>query len=414
MSINISSTILGLGGQRVNEIRLNKYHQTVHVICQRDKRRTAIDPITGKKGTVNRYVHRQVRDIPFMGYPCYLEIELAQVFISKNERRIEQCEFVDKGCRFSQRFCHMISGLCRHMSIQAVSRHLDIRWETVKNIDKAYLEKTLPALDPGKLKNLKYIGVDEVARAKGHDYMTVIYDMLEGHLIGVETGRTSDVFTDFLRQIPEEVLENIEAVAMDMGPAYQKSVREVLPNADIVFDRFHVMKNFSDVIKNQRRIEFRRANKPGKELIKGCHYLLLKNEEKLTEKQSGRLNNLLTENQNLNILYLMKEQLQTLWNNRNIDMMKAELEQWCVMADQTNMTYLKTFAKSLRKNRDGICNYAKYQLTSARIEAGNVSIGLIRKRARGIRDTEYFKLKIRQTSIPDDKSMFYLTGNLTH
>jgi len=414
MSINISPTILGLGGQRVNEITLNKHHQTVHVICQRDKRRKAIDPLTGKQGTVNRYVHRQIRDIPFMGYPCYLEIELAQVFISKNERRIEQCDFVDKGCRFSQRFCHMISGLCRHMSIQAVSRHLNIRWETVKNIDKAYLEKTLPALDPSELKNLKYIGVDEVARAKGHDYMTVIYDMVEGHLIGVETWRTSDVFTQFLRRIPKETLEKIEAVAMDMGPAYQKSVREVLPNADLVFDRFHVMKNFSDVIKNQRRIEFRRASKPGKELLKGCHYLLLKNEGKLTEKQSGRLHNLLEENQNLNILYLMKEQLQTLWNNRSIDMMKAELEQWCVMADQTNMTYLKTFAKSLRKNKTGICNYAKYQLTSARIEAGNVSIGLIRKRARGIRDTEYFKLKIRQTSIPDNQSMFYYGQILTH
>ncbi len=90
-----------------------------------------------------------------MGYPCYVEIELAQVFISKNERRIEQCDFVDKGCRFTQRYCHLISGLCRHMSIQAVSRHLKIRWETVKNIDKAYLEKTLPALEPEKLKGLK-------------------------------------------------------------------------------------------------------------------------------------------------------------------------------------------------------------------------------------------------------------------
>lgn len=79
-----------------------------------------------------------------------------------------------------------------------------------------------------------------------------------------------------------------------------------------------------------------------------------------------------------------------------------------------NMTYLKTFARSMRKNKDGICNYAKHQLTSARIEAGNVSIGLIRKRARGIRDTEYFKLKIRQTSIPDEQSMFYFGQNLTH
>ena len=71
------------------------------------------------------------------------------------------------------------------------------------------------------------------------------------------------------------------------------------------------------------------------------------------------------------------------------------------------MLYLKKFAKSLRKHREGICSYAKHKLTSARIEAGNISIGMIRKRARGIRDTDYFKLKIRQSSLPDERSMFY-------
>ena len=72
------------------------------------------------------------------------------------------------------------------------------------------------------------------------------------------------------------------------------------------------------------------------------------------------------------------------------------------------MLYLKKCAKSLGKHCVGICNYAKHKLTSARIEAGNVSIGMIRKRARGIRDTGYFKLKIRQSSLPDNQSMFYL------
>ncbi len=110
MSINISPSILGLGGQRVNEITLNKHHKTIHILCKRDKRRKAIAPLTGQKGTIKRFVKRQVRDVPFMGYPCYVEIELAQVFISKNERRIEQCDFVDKGCRFTQRYCHLIRG----------------------------------------------------------------------------------------------------------------------------------------------------------------------------------------------------------------------------------------------------------------------------------------------------------------
>ena len=410
MGIDIQRDILGLNGQCVNEIKLDEERQQLIIYCRRDRRRNAIDPVTGQKGTVNRYVRRQVRDVPLFGYPCIIEFELAQVFISKNERRMERCEFVDKGWRFTRRLCRMISGLCRHMSIQAVSRHLGVRWETVKNIDKTYLEETLPALDPTQLTGLKYIGVDEVARAKGHDYMTVIYDMVEGHLIGVETGRTADVFSGFLKQLPSETAAKIEAVAMDMGPAYQKSVRDCLPNADIVFDRFHVMKNYSKTLSNQRRIEFRKADKAGKELLTGTHYLVLKNADKLDESQTQKLQRLLDENANLNTLYILKEQLQTLWESETVELMRERLEAWCRIADQSAMLYLKKFAKSLRRHCVGICNYAKYKLTSARIEAGNISIGMIRKRARGIRDTEYFKLKIRQSSLPDNNSMFYVTA----
>lgn len=402
MSLSIPVSILALKGQKINEIQFDKVENKVIIRCQRDKRRALIDPMTGLKGRQNRLIRRQVRDAPVFGYPCWIEIELAQVFINKNERRMEQCPFVDKGSYFTHRYCRLVSGLCRHMSIGAVSRHLGLRWESVKNIDKTYLHQTLPALEPEKLSNLRIIGVDEVARAKGHDYMTVVYDMIEGHLIWVGTGRTSEVFSDFLKRLSPETASHIEAVAMDMGPAYQKSVRECLPHTDIVFDRFHVMKNYSDAIKNQRRVEFRKASQESKELMKGCHYLLLKNAEKLTDKQSKKLNCLLEENANMNTLYVLKEQLQALWDNTDVKTMESHLEQWCNLAEQSNMTYVKSFARSLRRHKQGICNYAKYQLTSARIEAGNVSIGMIRKRARGIRDTEYFKLKIRQTSVPDN------------
>ena len=300
MGTGISANILGLKGQRVNEIKLDKYKQHVLVSCSRDRRKKVIDPVTGAKGTVNRYVRRQVRDVPLLGYPCMLEIELAQIFVSKNARRMEACEFVDKGSRFTQRFCRLVSGLCRHMSIQTVARHLKLRWETVKNMDKTYLLETLPALDPTQLTELKYIGVDEVARAKGHDYMTVVYDMVSGHLIWVETGRTADVFSSFLKQLSVTTANEIKAVAMDMGPAYQKSVRDCLPNADVVFDRFHVMLNYSKAIQNQRRIEFRKADRNNKDLIKGSLYLLLRNANKLNDKQSDQLKLLLDVNAGAN------------------------------------------------------------------------------------------------------------------
>ena len=135
--------------------------------------------------------------------------------------------------------------------------------------------------------------------------------------------------------------------------------------------------------------------------------VLLKNPEKLSDKQQVDLSDLLETNSNLNRLYILKEQLQALWSMSSIHGMQVALENWCKAAETTNMHYLHKFANSLRNHRTGICNYAKHQLTSGRIEAGNVAIGMIRKRARGIKDLEYFKLKIRQTAIPDNYSMFY-------
>lgn len=411
MSTSIPANILGISGQVVNTIKQQDSGEII-VTCKRDKRIKVIDPVSKLKTSVNLYTRRIIKDLPLLGHPCFVEIELAQVNTHDGYRIIEDNSFVDLGCRHSKRLCRLISGLCRHMSISAVSKHLGIRWETIKNIDKCYLQETLPALDPSVLTGLKYIGVDEVARAKGHDYMTLVYDMQEGHLIWVGTGRTADVFSGFLKQLPKETANTIQAVAMDMGPSYQKSVRENLPHADIVFDRFHVMQNYSKAISNQRRVEFRKADVAGKKLFKGCHYLLLKNADKLKPNHVTRLDNLLIHNSNLNTLYILKEQLQELWQLPTFDEMTDGIKAWCELAYETNMYYLKKFADSLLKHSIGIANYAKYKLTSAMIEAGNIAIGMIRKRARGIQDTEYFKLKIRQSSLKDDSSMFYASHPL--
>lgn len=407
MSINIPAPILCLKGQCVKTINHDSATHTLTIICQRDSRYKPIDPISNRQGTVNCYVRRIIHDLPLLACRCQIEIELAQVLTKDNKRRIESCDFVDKGCYYTKRFCRLISGLCRHMTISAVAKHYELRWETVKNMDKQHLQQTLPALNPSELTDLKYIGVDEVARAKGHDYMTVVYNLESGQLIWVYEGRTSETFSMFLKQLQYTTKQGILAVAMDMGPAYQKSVKKDLPNADIIFDRFHVMQNYGRAIDNQRRIEFRKANSAGKDLIKGSRFLLLRNAENLTDKQQKNLTTLLQENENINLIYMLKEQLQTLWTYKTYQEMDAALESWCLMAEQTNMIYIKKYAKSLRRHRIGICNYAKHPLTTARIEAGNVSIGLLRKRARGIRDTEYFKLKIRQLSIIEKTSMVY-------
>lgn len=409
---SIPAPIFDLPGQCIQSVSLDET-QTVVVQCHRDKRRKVIDPRTQNAGTVNRYIRRRVRDLPLLGHPCVVDIELAQVTTDLDDRRIEACEFVTKGARYTIRFCKMISGLCRHMSIKAVSVHLNIRWETVRNIDREYLRATLPSLDPKTMTGLKYIGVDEVARAKGHDYMTVVYDLIQGHLIWVEHGRKAEVLCGFFKQLPKETAEGIQAVAMDMGQAYQSAVKRCLPNADIVFDRFHVMQNYQKLIKNQRRKEFLNGTSEEKKMFKGTLFLLLKNANKLSENQSDKLDDLLESNRNLCTIYMMKEQLQALWLEASYEAMNNALECWCRLAKSSSILALHNFADALKGRRVGICNYAKYKLTSARVEAGNISIGMLRKRARGVRDTDYFKLKIRQTSVTETYSIFYPKIKLT-
>jgi len=402
------SSILEIEGQKITSITHDKNTQSIHVYCQRDKRFKIKPPHEGQSCTVNTYCTRTIRDLAISGQQCFIHIELAQVRTQDGKRSIEASSFVKKGVRYSNRLCHQISGYCRHMSISAVAKHFNINWETVRDIDKYSLTPSLPALDPTTLTGLKHIGVDEVARAKGHDYMTVVYNMDNGQLIWVEHGRTSKVLSTFLKQLPQTTALGIQAVAMDMGKAYQHAVKSCLPNADIVFDRFHVMKNFSKIIKRVRLSEFRKAGShEEKGLIKGSLYLLLMNAKNLKGKQSIKLNDLLHANKKLCTLYMMKEQLQALWLATSVNDMNEKLDAWCELANSSGLFALQDFAKSLREHRVGICNYAKYGLTSARIEAGNVSIGLIRRRARGIRDTEYFKLKIRQISVKETFSIIY-------
>ena len=410
---SLSSALFSLKGQCVQSFSIEKGTDSVLVRCCRDRRFKVEEPRTGRLCTVDHYGRRRVQDLPVSGHPCRIEVELAQTRDKDGRRLIEATEYVARGARYTKRFCQFISGLCRYMSIHAVSKHLGIRWETVKNIDKEYLHSTLPGLEPEKLNNLIHIGVDEVARAKRHDYMTVVYDLVSGHLIWVEHGRKSAILISFFKQLSTATRDGIKAVSMDMGQPYQSAVRKMLPNADIVFDRFHVMQNYCLLIKRERAKAFRNGSNEERSMLKGTLFLLLKNAYKLDDRQSDRLGELLESNKTLCIIYMLKEQLQAIWDEPCYESMVEALEAWCRLARSTKILSLCNYADALLNRKVGVCNYAKYRLTNARVEAGNVSIGLLRRRARGVRDIEYFKLKIRQTSVPDTHSTFYPNIKLT-
>lgn len=266
---------------------------------------------------------------------------------------------------------------------------------------------------PGLLTGIRYMGVDEVARAKGHDYLTLVYDLMPGESCGrilwVKEGRDAATLLELLDALSQECADGIEAVAIDMGLAYIAAVQKGLPSASIVFDRFHVMQMFSKVIRDCRRAEFKAARTlgdlTGQQAIKGSLWLLLSSRNTLKESDQTRLDLLLAQNQPLATL---KKQLQRLWHQSATAVdMAARLDDWCGMARAAKITALAKFIKTLQSHRTGICAYADHPITTARLEAGNIAIALLRRRARGFRDTGYITLKIYQLNTPDQPSFLY-------
>ncbi|MES1942499.1 transposase IS204/IS1001/IS1096/IS1165 family protein [Salinisphaera sp. PC39] len=411
MAAIIPTSILGLRGQCVKSLSWDQAADELVVRCTRDQRFAPVDHRTGARGTVNRWLRRRVRDLPLWGRAVTLEIEYCQLKVGATDRRMEHLVFVDPGRGYTHRFCRFVCQLCRHMAIDAVARYTGLAWRTVKAMDARTLHAELPALHPQDITGVRYLGIDEVARAKGHDYLTLVYDLEAGHLLWVTEGRSKAGLQAFLDRLMPETAQAIEAVAMDMWPAFENAVAESLPHAAIVYDRFHVMANYSKVIDQVRRAEFKRAKAADKALLTGSRYLLLKNPERLRPRQAQRLDTLLAANTNLLAVYSLKEQLQQLWQApATSHEMARRLDHWCALAEATRLAPIKRFAAMLRNHRQGICNYANHPITTARLEAGNVAIGLIRKRARGLLDTNYFKLKIRQSALPEpDLGLYALT-----
>jgi transposase len=416
MGAVIPAKILGLEGQVIKDVAFNEESGRVRVICDRDRRRRPVDHRTGRRGSVNRLLRRTVLDVPLGGHPCEIEIEYAETFLSPGHVRVEQLSFVAPKARVTKRYARLIAGMARHMPISTVARHTGLSWDSVKAIECAHLAETIPIPRPQTLTGIRYLGVDEVARAKGQSYFTLVYDLSPGvgygRILWVKEGRESAVLLEFLDALSPACAEGIEAVALDMGPAYIAAVRTSLPDAAIVFDRFHVMQMFSKVIRDCRRAEFKAAKTlgdlTGQQTIKGSLWLLLSNRSTLKETDQGRLDQLLAQNQPLATLYALKEQLQRLWQpHSTVAEMTQRLEDWCGMAKAAKITGLAAFVKTLQSHRTGICAYANHPITTSRLEAGNVSIALLRRRARGLRDMEYFKLKIFQLNTEDTPSFLY-------
>ena len=345
--------------------------------------------------TVHSATRKFVRDLSLAGFALLLQIEYRKIWCrSCGGVRVEQLEFVDTHQRVTHRLAAYAAQLCKAgLSVEAVARHLDLDPKTVKAIDKAALQAEFGQTTYDGLIRL---AIDEIAVKKGHNYMTVVLDYDTGRVIWMGKGRQNDTIDAFFEAMPTEVREGIEAVAIDMWEPYINAVKRWCPQADVVFDLFHVVKAFNKVIDDIRNEEFRKAGGDLRELLKGSKYLFLKNWGNLKRDGRVQLDEILALNARLNTVYWLKDLLAHIWDYYYPGWAMKMLAEWCAVARQDGHPALVKFARMLERHQYGIISHCKHQIHTSKLEGVNNKIKVVKRVAYGFHDLEYFALKVKQ------------------
>ena len=357
-----------------------------------------------KKKTVTTYqiVYRSVRDLNIGSTVIFLAILYRKLVCAEcGCVRTEYFDFIEPYLRVTKRLAQYIHDLCKVMTVKEVAGHLGLDWKTVKEIDKKFLEEEFGETD---YTGLRIIAVDEISRRRHHDYLTVLLDHETGRIVWIGEGRKESTLDSFFCEMPASIRENIEAVAMDMWDPYIASVRKWCPNANIVFDFFHVVKEFNKVIDKVRNQEYHKAAEADKRVLKGARYLLLKNSENLRPKEKPHLKQILNLNENISTVYILKDALKNIWGYKYRKSAEKALDNWCQLAYESDIKPVIKFAERLQRHKEGILNHCHYSIHTNKIEGVNNTLKVIKRKAYGFRDTRYFILKAKQA----------FAGNSTH
>jgi transposase len=301
-------------------------------------------------------------------------------------------DFADPRRSYTKAFARYALELSRLMTIQDVAQHLGVSWDVIKDIVKQDLQRRFAK---PKLKQLRQLAIDEICVGSGHRYLTLVLDLESGAVVHVGRGKGGDALKAFWKRLRRSGAR-VEAVATDMSPAYIEAVREWLPNATLVFDRFHVMKLFNDKLAALRRWLYRQATQEGKDVLKGVRWLLVKRPENLDpqRRERERLEEALTLNEPLATAYYLKEDLSEFWEQDDEEEATAFLLDWLARAEASGIKILVGLAKTLRKHAAGLLAYYDYPISTGPLEGTNNKIKTMQRQAYGYRDQEFFRLKI--------------------
>jgi len=346
---------------------------------------------------IHEHYERVVRDLPLFDARTYLRLQTCRVWCDRcgGPKRL-RIDWLDEQQRVTERLANSIFQLCAHVAISHIAEFFGLHWHTVKRLDKRRLRMHYARPD---LSDVRIIGVDEFALHKGHRYATVVIDPTRRRVLWVGRGHDRKSFRQFFNELGPKGCARVEAVVMDQSTTFELEVRHHCPQAQIVFDLFHIVAKYGREVIDRVRVDEAnrlRSDRKARHVVKASRWLLLRNRSSLkTPEQHIRLEELLAANQSLMTVYVLREDLKQLWQYRHRGYARRAWDGWFQRAIDSGIPALQAFARNLQPYLHGILAHTRWPLHTSLIEGINNRIKVIKRMAYGYRDDEYFFLKIK-------------------
>jgi transposase len=276
-------------------------------------------------------------------------------------------------------------------SISRVAALLDLHWQTVDRVVRRGVER---GVERRKAEVTAHIGVDEKSFASGHSYASVLTDIDGSRVLEVVEGRTLESTQQLLQTLTPEQRAGVEAIAMDMWPAYMSAATIMLDQAQIVHDKFHVSKYLNEAVNNVRKQEHKALLAKGIATLVGSKYDWLRSDVDLRTQEAKRLRALHQCNLKTSRAWALKEDFAAFWQYHYRGPAERYFDAWCTRAMRSRLEPVKKVVRTLRAHKDGIMNFITHRITNAAAEGFNSVIQTIKANARGFRSFANYRVRI--------------------
>ncbi len=336
---------------------------------------------------------REWRHLDIMEYKAFIHCRIPRCNCPEHGVK-KICEpWAEKHSRYTLKFeTYVISVLLASSSIQGSVDLLDLSWDQLDSIMKNAVKRGLVKRAD---QEVTWLGLDEKSFRKGHNYVSIAYD-IEGHrVLEVKEGRDSKVAEDLINEaLSEEQREMVCGVSIDMSAPYAKAIRKLLVNADIVHDKFHISKHLNDAVNLTRAREHRMLMKNKDDTLKGSKFIFLKGFESLSDEEISRIETLKKADSKVAEAWFVKELFRHFWNRRDKDFARSFFNYWIQEALKIQVPSITKVARMLKRHLENILTYFDCYITNAVAEGFNSKIQSLKSNARGFRNFANYRTRI--------------------